>query len=452
MDSTASAPGALFTDRTLLRLLIPLLIEQTLAATIGMVNTYMVSVVSEAAISSVSLVENINLLMVNLFSALTTGGAVVSAQYFGHRDLGNARESARQLYLASALAGAALMALSLLLNRRLLGAVFGQIEPEVMEGAVIYFMLSALSYPFLAVYNAGAALYRATGDSKTSMYVSLAMNVVNITINALLILGLGWGVAGAGVASLASRALGALVMTRLLARPREGIYIGSYRRLRLRADMLGRILRLGIPNGLENSMFQFGKILVLNLISGLGTHVIAANAVGNTISVIAVLPGSATALAILTVVGQCMGAGEPEQAARGARKLMLWTYLMMFVTNLALFLFVRPLVGCFQELSPAAFEIAVQVLTFYAVCAAFLWSPSFVLPGALRGAGDVKFTMTVSIASMWIFRIGFSYLLVQRFQLGLLGVWGAMVIDWIARDALFIARFLTGGWKSRRVI
>lgn len=441
----------LFDNRALVRLIVPLLIEQLLAITIGMADTIMVSSLGEAAVSSISLVDNVNVLLINIISALTTGGAVVASQYLGHGDPEKACDSARQLYHLTFLGAAGLMAICLLFNRGMLGMIFGQVEKDVMDGAVIYMALSALSYPFLAVYNSGAALFRSMGNSKVSMYTSVLMNIVNVGGNALAIYGFHWGIAGAGLASLISRALGAVILTALLFDRKHPIHLKNMLRVSFKWDMVKRILKVGVPNGLENGMFQIGKLLVLNLISSFGTAAIAANAICNTVASFAVLPGISTGLAMTTVVGQCMGAGDGDQAARNIRKLMLVTQGMMLITCLGLSALCGPLAGMFN-LSAEAEQMSKEIIFMYGICAFLFWSISFVLPCGLRGAGDARFTMIVSVASMWICRIGLSYLFGGAMGWGLMGVWIAMVVDWLFRDAAFIWRYAKGTWKTMRVI
>ena len=449
MDRAEGKP--VFTNRALVSLIGPLLIEQALAVTIGMADTVMVSQLGEAAVSAISLVDGVNILLIQVFSALAAGGAVVTSQYVGSRDRENACASARQLYQLSFLCALAIAAPSLLFNRAILTTVFGKLEESVLAGAMTYYTLSALSYPFLALYNSGAALFRSMGNSKVSMYASVVMNIVNVGGNALLIYGLKLGVAGAGIATLLSRALGAVYLTWLLRKRDNAVYVDRLAKIRFSRSMVGKILKIGVPNGLENGMFQIGKLLVMNLIASLGTAAIAANAIGNTMAGLAVLPGNGIALGMVTVVGQCMGAGRPDEAVSNVRKLMIACHALMLLTCSVLVIFVRQLVG-FYHLSPEADRMAVEIISFYGVASFLMWPESFTLPCALRGAGDARFTMIVSMASMWLFRIGFSYLLTLRCGMGLMGVWIAMVIDWVARVTAFIIRFARGRWRRIKVI
>lgn len=451
MENRSLETPQLFDRASLLRLILPLLIEQVLAVTMGLADTVMVTSLSEAAISSVSLVDNINLLMSQLFTALATGGAVVAAQYLGHRDRANACDTARQLVQATLAIALVIMGAVLLLNRWILRVIFGNIEETVMTYAISYFAVTALSYPFLALYNAGAALFRAMGNSKVSMWTALMMNVVHIAGNFLAIYGLGWGVAGAGASTLLSRILGAGIMLWLITRYNNPIYIPHLHRIQIRWDNIKRILSIGVPNGLENSIFQVGKLLVMKLVSTLGESSIAANAIANILSSLVVMPGSASALALITVVGQCMGAEQPDQASGNTKKIMITSMAAICVISLILFVFLRPVIGLFG-LSDTGSELAYKVIYTYCIISVFLWAPSFALPNALRGAGDTKYTLFVSMFSMWTFRIGFSYLLVRVLGLGLQGVWYAMYVDWVARTILFVLRFRSGRWRSIRVI
>lgn len=439
----------LFSADALRRLIIPLVIEQFLAMTIGMADTIMVTSVGEHAVSGVSLVDNISTLLINVFSALATGGAVVAAQYLGSRDVENACSAAKQLFYAIGALSAATMAVCLLFREPILRLVFGQLEDNVMEAAMTYFLLTAISYPLLAIYNAGAALFRAMGNSKVSMLASLLMNIVNIGLNAILIYGADIGVAGAGFGTLFSRLAGAVLMTWLICQHGHRIHIDHLLHFEFRGQLVKKILRIGVPNGLENGMFQIGKLLVLGLVTPLGTSATAANAIANSVAGVVNVPGNAISLSLITVVGQCMGAGDSKQAVRYTRKLMIIVYLAMGSLSVLLFFFATPVVGLFG-LTPGAAVMAIQVLRWCAVFDLIFWPMSFSLPNTLRASGDAKFTMIVSMCSMWIFRIGFSYLLVP--QIDLLGVWVAMFIDWIVRAVVFLIRFLSGRWKTKTVI
>lgn len=441
----------MFTRKALCLLIIPLVIEQILAVTIGMADTVMVARVGEAAVSGISLVDTINVLLINIFSALATGGAVVSSQYLGRQDSKKACVAAKQLLWAIFILSSIIMVAALLFRNALLDLIFGHIEADAMSHARTYFWLSAISYPFLAIYNSGAALFRTMGNSKVSMLTSLLMNIINISGNAILIFGFNMGVAGAGTASLLSRATGAVIMVILLRNGMNPIHVRDPWKPQFNFAMIKNILKIGVPNGMENGMFQIGKILVQGLIASFGTAAIAANAVANNLANIQILPGAAIGLAMITVVGRCVGAHDYKQAKIYAIKLMKITYLSMFALDLFLLAIAMPLIH-FYRLSPEATSTAWELIVCHTVCAILIWPSAFTLPNALRAAGDVKFTMFTSIFSMWAFRIGLSYVLGAWCQMGVLGVWIAMIIDWIFRAIFFVQRFLREKWKHRQVI
>lgn len=438
----------LFTNRALLTLLWPLVVEQGLAVLVGMADTVMVSSVGEAAISGVSLVDMINNLIFNIFAALATGGAVITSQYLGAGKPDQASRSAGQLVSLSAVLGLAVMAACLLLRSAMLRLFFGAIAPNVMDAAMLYFTITAISYPFLALYNAGAAIFRSTGNSAVSMRVSVLMNLINVCGNALCIFVLRMGVAGVALPTLISRVVGAAIILRLTTHQDNAARVTLDGVRRLQPAMVKNILYIGIPSALENSLFQLGRVLVVSMISLFGTVHISANAVANNLDGMGVIPGKAISLAMITVVGRCIGAGDHEQTVYYTRKLLLWAYITMGLSNGAILLFLRQLVGIYA-LSGETMELAITLVTIHAGCAIIFWPLSFVLPNALRAANDVKFTMVVSILSMACWRLGFSYLLCVRMGWGAVGVWVAMVIDWTCRVTCFVLRFRSGAWKTK---
>lgn len=362
-----------------------------------------------------------------------------------------AKLSAGQLMFIMLTSSGTVMILVLFLHRFLLRTIFGQIEADVMDAAQIYFLISAISYPFLGVYNAGAALFRSIGNSKISMYTSLVMNVINIGGNAILIYGAGIGVMGAALATLIARMVSALVMVVLLSKKDNPLCIATPGCMRPQKDVIGKILKIGIPSGIENGMFQIGKLLVSSLTATFGTAAIAANAVANSIAGFANIPGIAIGLAMVTVIGRCIGAGEKEQAKWYSRKLLGLAYGGMCLTDITLLILVRPMVGCFS-LSGEAFAITVQLLQTFSICAMLIWPLSFALPNVLRAAGDAKYTMEVSVFSMWVFRVASSYFFAGTLKMGVLGVWIGMYVDWVFRSLLFVIRYKRGKWLNKRVV
>ena len=453
MEAEARARAPLFSRSALLRLIIPLVIEQLLLMTVGMADTVMVTTSGEAAVSGVSLVDNINNLIIQVFSALSTGGAVVVSQYLGRQDVDNAKSAAKQLLYAMTALSVLLMAAALLFRQHILALIFGHVEADVMASALVYFLLTAAAYPFMGVYNAGAALFRAMGNSKVSMFCSLIINIINIAVNAVFIYGFHMGAAGAGIGTLVSRVAAAVIIMALLNHPDHVVRVEGLLRFEFRGAIVKRILFIGIPNGLENGMFQAGKLMVLNLITTFGTSTVAANAIANSVAGVVNVPCQALGLAIITVIGQCMGAGETGQAARYTRNLVGASYLCMLVMSTAMFFSAGALVTLFN-LTPQACAMAAQVLRVCAVGNILFWPMSFTLPNSLRAAGDAVFTMGVSLCSMFACRVALSYVFACSWGLGLglLGVWLAMIADWVVRAVFFLVRYLRGKWKRIKVI
>lgn len=439
----------MFTNAQLKKLIFPLVMEQLLAITVGMADTMMVSQVGDAAVSGVSLVDMINVLLINIFAALATGGAVVTSQFIGKQRRDLACRSVNQLYLVSGAASLVIMALTLIFRSSLLHLLFGSIEADVMENALIYLILSALSYPFLAIYNSGAAIFRSMGNSKITMLISMLMNAVNIIGNAVLIFGFGMGAAGAATASLISRMLACVVITILLLNPQKELHLLPDD---WRADwnLIRKILYIGIPSSLENSLFQLGRVLVVSIITYFGTVQITANAIANNLDSMGILPGQAVSLAMITVVGQCVGAGDFKEAKKYAVKLLKITYVIMSALIICLLL-LQPWILSIYKVTDEARELARILICIHNLCALVLWPLSFVLPNALRAANDVKYTMVVSIFSMCAFRVLFSYILGYQMGMGAIGVWIAMVIDWVFRAIMFVARFIGNKWQTHKI-
>ncbi len=436
----------LYTNKDLRKLIIPLVFEQLLAILVGMVDTVMIAGVGEAAVSGVSLVDTINILVINITAALATGGAVVAGHYLGQKDTGNASRSAWQLVLFSIWLSLAVTVIFLALHKPILRGVFGQVEPEVMKNASVYLVITAISICPLAMYNACAALFRAMSDSRTTMLIAIAMNLLNLVGNAILIYGVKMGVAGAAIATTFSRTVAAAIIMWMMFHSGKAINFRGQADWKIDFGLIKKILYIGVPNGLENSLFQLGKILLLSLVSTLGTYAIAANAVCNTLASFNVLPGSAVNLALLSVASMCIGAGDFKQARYYTKKLMLTAIGCTVVISGILFVF-APWVMKIYQLTPQTESLAVQVLRWHTVLAVIFWVPSFSLPNTLRAAGDVVWTMLIAIVSMWVFRIGFAYLFSVHFSSGLMGVWVAMTIDWAFRALCYLVRYRGHKWE-----
>jgi putative MATE family efflux protein len=437
----------LFDNNALVRLIIPLIIEQLLAVLVGLADSVMIANVGEAAVSGVSLVDQIMVLLINAFSALATGGAVVAGQFLGHQKKKEACIAATQMIWFITICAVVIMFLVYAGKYWILHCVFGKIEPDVMAHANTYLLIVTASIPFMALYNGGAAIFRAMGNSNISMQVSIIMNIINVCGNAILIYGFHRGTEGVAIPTLVSRMVAGVIITIRLCDERLPISMERTFRYRVDWPMVRRILGIGVPNGLENSMFQLGKILVLSLVSTFGTYAIAANAVGNVIAQFQIIPGMAVSLAMTTVIARCVGAGDYEQVRYYIRKLMVLAAVVQTLV-VAFTLAILPFVLHIYGLSDITAATVTQIVRFHGLSSLLIWPLSFVLPCAFRAAGDAKACMVISTFSMWIFRIAFSYVLGQNLGLGVFGVWVAMVIDWIFRAICFLIRYFRGSWKK----
>ena len=418
-----------WTNAELFRLLWPLIVEQVLNVTIGIADTVMVSTVGETAVSGVSLVDAINVLLVIAFGSLSTGGSVVVSQYIGRRDLKNASRASKQLMYVSLWVSLIIMGLTLLSYRLLLQVIYGHIAPEVSAAAETYFWISALGYPFLAVYNAGASLFRSMGNSRITMRVALLVNGLNIGGNALLIFGFRMGVAGAAIATLVSRAAAAAVLSALLMSRRGGpVSLAGIGKTPVDIAMIRRILNIGIPSGLENSLFQIGKLLVSRLVSTFGTPSIAANAITSSIGSFIYMPGQGFGMAILIIVGQCIGARYYRGAKVYTKKLLYVAYGVLIFLNLLIFVSMESLVSCFS-LSVEAQELTKRFLSIHCISSSIAWPLSFALPNALRAAGDAQYCMILAGLSMFTVRLSLSYVLAYGLGFGVAGIWFGMAGD-----------------------
>lgn len=437
----------LFSRNDLVRLIIPLIVDQFLQVAVGLSDSIMVARVGEAAVSGVSLVDTVMLLIINIFTALATGGAVIAGQYLGRKDPKTGCEATAQLFNFTFLFSIFIMILGYLGQNVILHHVFGKIEPEVMKDSRTYLLIVLSSIPMIAMYNAGAAIFRAMGNSNVAMKTSLLMNSINVFGNALLIFGFHCGVEGVAIPTVVSRGVACVVILILLNNQEHELHILHPYPFKIKWNVLKKILYIGIPNGLENSMFQLGKIAVLSLVSGLGTASLAANAVGNNIANFAILPGMSFGFALLTVCAQCVGAGDFEQVKYYTKHMMRVEYLCLIASNLIVIL-ALPFILSVYNLSDEAARYANDIILYHAACVVTIWPLSFTLPNTLRAAADVKITMVLSIISMWVFRFGFSYLLTMVFHMGIFGVWVAMTIDWLVRGIFFVCRYKSGRWQK----
>lgn len=441
----------LFDNRALVTLIIPLIIEQLLAVLVGLADGIMIAQVGEAAVSGVSLVDQVMTLLINLFAALATGGAVVAGQYLGMRREEEASKSATQLIWFVTICAVIITAFVYLGRNFILDTVFGEITPEVRDHANTYLLIVTASIPFIALYNGGAAIFRAMGNSKVSMKVSVVMNVINVVGNAVLVLGLHWGTEGVAIPTLISRMVAAIIILILLFNEELTLHVEKTMKYRPNFMQIKKILKVGIPNSVENSMFQLGRLMVFSLVSTFGTNAIAANAVSQTLAMVQILPGMAIGLAVTTVISRCVGAGDYEQVNYYNKKMLVIVYASMAATIAVMYL-ALPWVLKLYNLSDITAQMTTDIMLFHSIGAVIFWPVSFTLPSTFRACGDARSCMIISILSMWIFRIGFSYVLGKFMGMGVFGIWVAMVIDWVFRSICFIIRYFRGTWKKQAFV
>ncbi len=415
---------------------------------VGMADSVMVAKVGESAVSAVSLVDSINILIINVFAALATGGAVVAGQYIGQKRADKASKAGEQLLVFVTLISIIIMTVLYIGKDFILNVVFGQIEPDVAAYSTTYMLIVFSSIPFIAIYNSGAALFRAMGNSKITMIISIVMNAINVIGNAILIYGFRRGVEGVAIPTLVSRVVAAVIIVALLRNQELIIHISKPFRYKFNRRMVVKMLRIGIPNGVENSMFQLGKIMLLSVVAGFGTASITANAVGNTVSAFEILPAASIGLALVTVVSQCVGAGDYKQVRYYTKKLLKYAYIASICINIVIIL-LTPLILQIFNLSQETTEMAKQVIIFHGVNVCLIWPLSFTLPNTLRASNDVRYTMVVGVVSMWIFRLGFGFLFAKYMNMGMFGVWVAMIVDWIFRSTLFLIRYKGNKWMVK---
>ncbi len=438
----------IFTPKYITFLIIPLFIEQLLTLTIGMADTIMVATAGEEAVSGIALVDSISVLLIMLFSSFATGGAVIASQYIGAKNEDKARKAAKTLMEITIIVSLFILAIGLIGNRHLLRFIFGDITQAVLDAADVYFFFILLSYPFLAIINSANALFRSMGKSTITMVVSVVINVINISGNAILIFGYNMGTAGAGIASLLSRIVGATILLIVLCSKKHPIHIESPLKLEWNSHMAKKIVNIAVPSGIEGSIFQLGKILVQSMIASFGTASIAANATVNNINGFANTPGVVIGLASVTIIGQCCGAKNYESAMYYAKRLLLGSFSVMFITC-SIFLFAAPTLVSFYNLSAEGTRIAISVNRHCLIWTIAIWPLAFTVPHFIRATGDAKYPMVISITSMWIFRIIFSYFLGIKMQLGLLGVTYGMFFDWICRSIFFTYHFFKRKWIKK---
>lgn len=441
----------MFTRKQIISLLIPLMLEQVLSGIMGIADTMMVTSVGDAAISAVSSVDSINTLIFQLLSALAAGGVIVCSQYLGRKDFKRANEAAHQVLIVSVGLALFVTVFCLLLRRPLLRMIFGTVEHSVMEQAIDYLLITAISYPFMAAQQTAAAALRASGHSAPPMLVAAIANLVNVVGNAVAIFGFGMGVVGAAIATTLSRVLSAVILLALMRNENRPISFRNYRSIRFDRALTGMILRVGIPTGVENSMFQLGKLVVQSTVSTLGTAAMAAQAMTHILDLVECMPSQAIGIGLLTVAGQCMGAGKPEEAKKYTKQFCIISEVILVVMSVLVVSF-APLVTRVAGMTGESAKLTLELLQIITIVKCVIWTLAFTLPNGMRAAGDVRFTATVSALSMWLFRVCGSWVLCRVFGIGLIGVWIAWFCDWGCRLIIYVLRYHSGKWLDKQVL
>lgn len=435
----------LFDNRALFLLLLPIIIEQLLNSLMGMVDTMMVSTVGSEAISAVSLVDSVNNLVIQIFSAMASGAAIICSQYIGSGNEQESNKAARQVALTVLVIALAIMGFCILGGERLLRFIFGTVEEPVMDNAIIYFVITVISYPFLALFSAGAAFYRASGNARFPMKVSVASNILNITGNAVFIYVFRWGAAGAALATLLSRVFCTTVIFYCLRKPGQVIVVRDYLKIRPDMSLIVKIMAIGIPSGIENGMFQFGKLAIQSTVSTMGTIAIAAQAMTNILESVNGVVGMGVGIGLMTVAGQCIGAGRTEETKYYIVKLTKIAWAGILVSCLLVFAITKP-VTWLAGMEPESAKMCFEMVTAITIAKPLFWAGSFVIAYGLRAAGDVKFSMMVSVITMWGCRVALCIFLVRVFHFGPMAVWIGMFADWGIRSVIFVRRFMGGKW------
>lgn len=441
----------MFSNESLKKLIIPIFMDQILIIIASIIATMMISYAGEASVSAVSLIDMINMLLINVLAALTAGGAVIVSQYIGFRDKNKSCIAASQLFTIATITSIGIMGFVFIFHKPLLKILFGNVDYNVMNLAITYFVIYSISYPFLSIYDSGAALFRSIGNSRVPMIVSIAMNAINIVGNAIGIFVFNAGVVGIAISIIISRAFAALVMVYLSLNKKNKVFISFSQIFTIKRDMIIKILNIAIPNGIENGIVQLGRILLISIIALFGTDQIAANGITNSLVMISISFATAMNIAIVSVIGQCVGAGDYAQADFYTKKLLKITYIGTIVISLAEILLL-PWILNWYTLSAEVTNLTYILVIIHNCLAIIFWPLSFTLPNSLRASGDVRFTMIVSISSMFILRISFGYILGIIFNLGVIGVWLAMGADWMLRSIIYVLRFKNGKWREFKVI
>ena len=440
-----------FSNAALKAMIVPLLIEQLLQVVVGLADTMMVSYAGEAVVAGVGLDTMVYTIFIYLFTAVSAGGAVVVSQYIGSRERDSADLAASQIFHLAGVLSMVCMALMVIFGSELLMAMYPSTEPTTMEACKTYMRIVALSFPANALYNAGAAVYRSMGKTRTTMWVSLAANLINVIGNAIGIFVFHAGAAGVAWPTTISWYVAAIVMTMLCMKNQEGVAVQPGQILKPEVAMARRILGVAIPNSIENTLFQAAKVVLGMLVATFGTSQIAANTTGQTFWSVAACMGMSMGTVFITVVGQCVGAGDTEAAEWYIHKLTRLSLVLATVWNIVVMV-LTPILLPLYDLSDETKRLILIIVAIHNLFSALVQPFSGPLSSGLRAAGDVKFTMWASIFATVVCRTFLSFVLAKWLGMGVIGIALAMVLDWCIKAVLDIWRFRSGKWKNYRII
>ncbi len=478
METVEKRRYTLFTGKQLFWLIVPIVIEQIFSTSLGFFDSILVSNIHAAeavrsnASNAVGNVDYINNLIIQLFSAFATGGSIVTSQALGAGDNDLANKLAKQLLMLVICVALGVAGLCLLLNRPIIRLFYGHVDPTTFGYQQTYFYVTALSFPFIGLFNACAALLRAQRKSLVTMTSAAISCGVNVALDALFMYVLNLGVLGAGLATLFCRAVPALFMLTLLGREGNLVRVRLWGPFRFDGAMLRRILRIAIPSGVESALFQLGKLMTNTFVNA-GVYATGAksltalneagetisvniqangNAIANQINNFASVVGGGVGTSCLTVIGQSVGSGDLGQVKHYMRRMFLISYLANGLC-VGLILSLVPVISQLYGYTAEAKAIGQSCLYLCLMFQFFTYPLSFTTPGILKATSDVKYVMYCAVFSMFVMRVGLAFLLTtDRIpglpQLGAMGYWIGMCSDWVLRSVLFLSRLLSGRWKK----
>ncbi|MCL2397367.1 MAG: MATE family efflux transporter [Defluviitaleaceae bacterium] len=445
-------------SKELFSISMPMVVEHLAISVMGMISTMLVSSIGEHATSALGMVDSISNLVIAFFAALTTGGTIVVAQYIGRQDLQSAKRAGGQAIVLSALFSIAVFLILIIFPSQILNVLFGDAEADVMAAALTFLIVTSFSFPVLAITQTIFGLLRGSGDTLTPMVISILMNVANLALGFILIGGLNlgfitipaFGVMGAAIALLAARTLGLAAAIFFIVKKARGVRLNKIRFFKPDMPIQKTIMRLGVPTSFESGLFQAGRLITIVFVASLSTAAMAANTIAGSIINFVNVPGMALATGVMILIGQRVGRGEIHDIKRATLFATALSSLMFFGLCLIMFFVQGPIFGLFNP-SDEALGYLPLIFISCLIVTPLIWSTSFVLPAALRATGDVIYPMVVSIISMLALRVAFSYIFAIWMDMGIIGIWLAMYLDWAARSLFFVPRLLSGKWKGKGI-